>query len=95
MPRGEIVAGVLAPHPPHLVYADNPRQNEPRSEGGWEGLRWAYERLRKSLSDRYTLRAALRPATWDQLQSALRDLDLREFRKRAGVASEGSMGTKP
>lgn len=49
--RGEIVAGVLAPHPPHLVYAENPPQNEPRAEGGWEELRWGYERLRKSLND--------------------------------------------
>ena len=44
-----IVAGVLAPHPPHLVYAENPPQNEPRAECGWEELRWGYERLRKSL----------------------------------------------
>ena len=49
---GEIVAGVLAPHPPHLVYAENAPQNEPRSEGGWEVLRWGYERARKSLEDR-------------------------------------------
>ena len=48
--KGSIVAGVLAPHPPHLVYAENPPQNEPRSECGWEELRWGYERLRKSLS---------------------------------------------
>jgi len=50
--NGAIVAGVMAPHPPHLVYAENPPQNEPRAECGWEGLRWAYERLRKSLADR-------------------------------------------
>ncbi|MEA3203762.1 MAG: 2-aminophenol/2-amino-5-chlorophenol 1,6-dioxygenase subunit beta [Thermoplasmata archaeon] len=48
--RGSIVAGCLAPHPPHLVYADNPPQNEPRSEGGWEPVRWGYERLRHSLA---------------------------------------------
>lgn len=48
--KGKIVAGALAPHPPHLVYAENPPQNEPRAECGWETLRWAYERLRKSLS---------------------------------------------
>jgi 2-aminophenol/2-amino-5-chlorophenol 1,6-dioxygenase beta subunit len=36
---GAIVAGILAPHPPHLVYAENPPQNEPRSEGGWESIR--------------------------------------------------------
>jgi 2-aminophenol/2-amino-5-chlorophenol 1,6-dioxygenase beta subunit len=51
MTRGEIVAGCLAPHPPHLVYAENPPQNEPNAEGGWEQLRWGYERLRDSLSD--------------------------------------------
>jgi len=50
MKKGKIVAGCLAPHPPHLVYAENPPQNEPRAECGWETLRWAYERLRKSLS---------------------------------------------
>jgi 2-aminophenol/2-amino-5-chlorophenol 1,6-dioxygenase subunit beta len=49
--KGQIVAGVLAPHPPHLVYGDNPPQNEARSECGWETLRWAYERLRQSLED--------------------------------------------
>lgn len=47
--KGEIVAGLLAPHPPHLVYAENPPQNEPKAECGWETIRWAYERLRKSL----------------------------------------------
>jgi 2-aminophenol/2-amino-5-chlorophenol 1,6-dioxygenase beta subunit len=41
-----IVAGYLAPHPPHLIYAENPPQNEPRSQGGWETLRWAYEDVR-------------------------------------------------
>jgi 2-aminophenol/2-amino-5-chlorophenol 1,6-dioxygenase beta subunit len=50
--KGSIVAGCLAPHPPHLVYADNPPQNEPRSEGGWETIRWGYERLRHSLARR-------------------------------------------
>jgi 2-aminophenol/2-amino-5-chlorophenol 1,6-dioxygenase beta subunit len=49
MVKGEILAGFLAPHPPHLVYGDNPPQNEPKSEGGWEALRWAYERARKSI----------------------------------------------
>jgi 2-aminophenol/2-amino-5-chlorophenol 1,6-dioxygenase beta subunit len=47
---GRIVLGALAPHPPHLVYADNPPQNEPRSQGGWDGLRWGYERLRAKLA---------------------------------------------
>ncbi len=49
MSIGKIVAGALAPHPPHLVYAENPPQNEPRAECGWEVLRWGYERLRKNL----------------------------------------------
>lgn len=48
--KGQIVAGVIAPHPPHLVYAENPPQNEPRAECGWEVLRWGYESLRKSLA---------------------------------------------
>jgi 2-aminophenol/2-amino-5-chlorophenol 1,6-dioxygenase beta subunit len=47
--EGRIVAGLLAPHPPHLVYAENPPQNEPTAECGWETLRWGYERLRKDL----------------------------------------------
>ena len=51
MAQGEIIAGCLAPHPPHLVYAENPDQNEPVSEGGWEQLRWGYQRLRESLKD--------------------------------------------
>ena len=51
MAKGQIVAGFLAPHPPHLVYGENPPQNEPKSEGGWEQLRWAYERARKSLDE--------------------------------------------
>ena len=51
MAQGEIVAGCLAPHPPHLVYAENPEQNEPVAEGGWKQLRWGYERLRESLSE--------------------------------------------
>lgn len=49
MSKGQIIAGVLAPHPPHLVYASNPEQNEPKAECGWENLRWAYERCRKSV----------------------------------------------
>lgn len=51
MSKGEIIAGFLAPHPPHLVYGENPPQNEPRSQGGWEPLRWAYERARRSLEE--------------------------------------------
>ncbi|MEM6927333.1 MAG: tRNA U-34 5-methylaminomethyl-2-thiouridine biosynthesis protein [Myxococcota bacterium] len=48
---GRIVYGALAPHPPHLVYADNPPQNEPSAECGWETLRWGYERMRRMLDD--------------------------------------------
>jgi len=51
MAKGSIVAACLAPHPPHLVYAENPSQNEPNSEGGWEQLRWGYERLRESIKN--------------------------------------------
>jgi 2-aminophenol/2-amino-5-chlorophenol 1,6-dioxygenase beta subunit len=47
--KGKVLAGVLAPHPPHLVYAENPPQNEPRAECGWEVLRWAYERCRANI----------------------------------------------
>lgn len=47
---GKIVLGALAPHPPHLVYAENPPQNEPKAECGWETLRWGYERLRGVLA---------------------------------------------
>lgn len=47
---GSIVFGALAPHPPHLVYAENPPQNEPRAEGGWEMLRWGFERMRRDLA---------------------------------------------
>ena len=54
MSTGRIVAGALAPHPPHLVYAANPPQNEPRSECGWEMLRWGYEKLSADI-------AALKP----------------------------------
>ena len=46
---GKITKGILSPHPPHLVYAENHERNEPRSEGGWEVIRWGYDRLRKKL----------------------------------------------
>ena len=51
MEKGRIVLGCLAPHPPHLVYAENPEQNEPFSEGGWETLRWGYNRLARKLKN--------------------------------------------
>jgi 2-aminophenol/2-amino-5-chlorophenol 1,6-dioxygenase subunit beta len=54
MANGEIIAGFLAPHPPHLVYGENPPQNEPKSKGGWDQLRWAYQQARADLD-------ALRP----------------------------------
>jgi len=47
--KGRILGGWLAPHPPHLVYGENPPQNEPRSRGGWESLRWAYDNCRAKL----------------------------------------------
>jgi 2-aminophenol/2-amino-5-chlorophenol 1,6-dioxygenase beta subunit len=59
---GKIVAGCLAPHPPHLVYAENPKQNEPKAECGWETLRWAYENMRTSLqSQDYDVLVVLSP----------------------------------
>ncbi|WP_276556071.1 tRNA U-34 5-methylaminomethyl-2-thiouridine biosynthesis protein [Ensifer adhaerens] len=51
MTKGEIVAGFIAPHPPHLVYGENPPQNEPRSKGGWEQLRWGYEKVRERIEE--------------------------------------------
>lgn len=48
---GKIVSGVLAPHPPHLVYGENPDRNEPKSECGWESLRWAYENCRAAIKE--------------------------------------------
>jgi len=47
MSNGQIVGGLLAPHPPHIVYGENHWRNEPKSECGWEVLRWGYERARK------------------------------------------------
>ncbi|MFT7668649.1 MAG: 2-aminophenol/2-amino-5-chlorophenol 1,6-dioxygenase beta subunit [Planctomycetota bacterium] len=52
MSNGRIVAGALSPHPPHLIYAENPPQNEPTAECGWETLRWGYERMRKDIAER-------------------------------------------
>ncbi len=49
MTQGNIVAGVLAPHPPHLVYAEKTSRNEVHGECGWESLRWAYENCRKNI----------------------------------------------
>lgn len=46
------MAGYLSPHPPHLIYAENPPQNEPRSRGGWEVLRWGYQTLRRRMVER-------------------------------------------
>lgn len=47
--KGSIIGGWLAPHPPHLVYGENPPQNEPKSQGGWENLRWAYDQCRAKI----------------------------------------------
>jgi 2-aminophenol/2-amino-5-chlorophenol 1,6-dioxygenase beta subunit len=51
MTKGTIVAGCIAPHPPHLVYAANPPQNEPRSSGAgaWQDLHDGYAKLQESL----------------------------------------------
>ncbi len=51
--KGCVVRGCLAPHPPHLAYASNPPQNEPKSSGAgaWTALLEGYESLRKSLED--------------------------------------------
>ena len=51
MSTGKIIAGCLAPHPPHLVYAQNPGQNEPEAKGtgAWSPLLEGYEALRSSL----------------------------------------------
>jgi 2-aminophenol/2-amino-5-chlorophenol 1,6-dioxygenase beta subunit len=48
---GSIVAGILAPHPPHLVYADAAPQNEVHGECGWESLRWGYAACQKKLQE--------------------------------------------
>jgi 2-aminophenol/2-amino-5-chlorophenol 1,6-dioxygenase subunit beta len=59
---GKIIAGCLAPHPPHLVYAENPPQNEPKSEGGWDTLRWAYADMRESIKNKdYDVLVVLSP----------------------------------
>ena len=44
-----VIAGFLAPHAPQFIYGENPPQNEPRSRGGWEVIRWAYEAARADL----------------------------------------------
>jgi 2-aminophenol/2-amino-5-chlorophenol 1,6-dioxygenase beta subunit len=46
MATGEILAGFLAPHPPHLVYGENLRRTNraPKAAGA---LRWAYERAQE------------------------------------------------
>lgn len=49
MSSGKIISGVLAPHPPHLVYASNHWRNEPKAECGWENLRWGYEQCSKNV----------------------------------------------
>lgn len=52
--KGRIVTGCIAPHPPHLVYAANPEQNEPEASGAgaWKPLLDGYERLRESIRDK-------------------------------------------
>lgn len=50
--KGKIVAGCLAPHPPHLLYALNPEQNIPEAtgSGAWNSLLQGYTSLQKSLT---------------------------------------------
>lgn len=50
-PRPGIAAGFLAPHPPQLIYSENPPQNEPTSTGGWETLRWGYQEVRRRIRE--------------------------------------------
>ncbi len=45
MGKGRIVAGVLAPHSPHLIFVEKSPQKQPTAECGWEGLRCGYEHL--------------------------------------------------
>ena len=54
MSRGRIVSGCLSPHPPHLVYATNPPQNEPEAtgSGAWKPLLDGYQSLRDSLAQK-------------------------------------------
>lgn len=47
------MAGYLAPHPPQLIYAENPPQNEPVSTGGWEVLRWGYQEVRRRICEEH------------------------------------------
>lgn len=49
--KGRIVTGALAPHPPHLIYAENPPQNVPEASGtgAWRTLTEGYQKLRTSL----------------------------------------------
>lgn len=50
--NGSIISGWLAPHPPHLVYGENPPQNKPKSRGGWESLRFAYDSCRRQMKEK-------------------------------------------
>lgn len=67
MSKGKILAGYLAPHPPHLVYGENPPQNEARSQGGWEPLRWAYDEVRKEIEEMKPDVLVVHSAHWDTL----------------------------
>ncbi len=51
MSNGQIIAGCLAPHPPHLVYAANPAANEPEATGAgaWKPLTNGYDALQERL----------------------------------------------
>ena len=84
MADGEILAGFLAPHPPHLVYGENPPQNEPRSQGGWEPLRWAYERARAAARRVEARRAAGAFAALDHAPSGHHFLGVRQLSRQVG-----------
>jgi 2-aminophenol/2-amino-5-chlorophenol 1,6-dioxygenase subunit beta len=51
---GTVVSGCLAPHPPHLLYAMNPPQNEPEATGAgaWKSLLDGYDSLRESIANK-------------------------------------------
>ena len=51
MAKGQIVAASHAPHTPQPYETHNPTQNEAYSEGGWETLRWGYQRLARKLKN--------------------------------------------
>lgn len=51
--EGKVVMGCLAPHPPHLIFASNPPQNEPISSGAgaWKELLDGYASLQRAIEN--------------------------------------------